>query len=249
MHRNCSVFLFISNTDNDRFFGIIVFMLKKFGRKVLAKQKDKRFVIGEIILIILLIAFVVWLVWPDKKPAPVPNLQNPAVQEYQRRLPELKDKAEKEPTNADARTEYAIALYATEDKENAAKQYEEAIKLRPDDATLHNNLGNTYRDLRKYEEAAKQYEESIRIAPKQQNAYINLANVQIYSLKKTNDGLATYRKGIAAMPENQDIPLLLAVAQEQAGDKAGAKKTLQELIAKHPDNNAAKSNLDRLNKS
>ncbi len=223
-------------------------MLKEFGQKVRLKQKDKRFVIGEVIIAILVIGLAIWFIWPDKKPEPVLDTQNPAVQEYQRKLPELKKKAEDQPANATARTDYAIALYATGNTEEAAKQYEEAIKLRSDDATLHNNLGNAYRDLKKYDEAAKQYNESIRISPKQQSAYINLANVQIYSMKNSSDGIATYRKALVAMPDNQDIQVLLAVAQEQAGDRDGAKKTLQTLLVKHPGNNAAKANLDRLNK-
>jgi tetratricopeptide (TPR) repeat protein len=173
---------------------------------------------------------------------------NPTVAAFREKLPELAAQVDKDPKDINARQQYAVALYATSSLDKAKDQYEAAVKLNSKDAALHNNLANVLRDLKQYDAAIKEYDQAISLNAQYSNAYINKANLQVYTLKKPNDGIATYQKALEAMPDDQNIQILLALAYENTGDTGKAKQTLSDLVAKHSDNQAAKANLDRLNK-
>lgn len=198
------------------------------------------------VLIVAVVAGLIFFIQRDHKQATTPS-DNPVVAEYQKQLPSLKASVDKSPNDTTARKNYAVALYATGDLNGAKTQYEKVVSLNSKDSVAWNNLGNTYRDLNKTSEAVNAYNKAIDSDPKAINSYVNLANLQLYTLNKSNDAIATYRKAQSALPDNQQITLLLALAYEQAGDKTDAKQTLQNLLAQHSDNVAAKANLDRIN--
>jgi len=56
----------------------------------------------------------------------------------------------------------------------AIEYYREAIRIDPDGAAAHNNLGNLLKDLKRYDEAEKEYREAIRIYPDYAKAHGNL---------------------------------------------------------------------------
>lgn len=198
--------------------------------------------------IVVIIILDIWFFVLKPKNQLSSNNNSQVVKEYNEKLPELKKAIEKNPKDAVARRNYAVALYVTSDYEAAKNQYEEATKIDNKDATTYNNLGNTYRDLKNYNKAVEAYNKAIELNPKYTNAYVNLANVQLYSQKKTDDAIATYKKALKAMPNDNQIELLLGIAYENAGKTTEAKQTYQNILSRSPDDKAAKSNLDRLNK-
>ena len=54
---------------------------------------------------------------------------------------------------------------------------QERVRLNPDDADAHYNLGNAYYDLGQYQEAVASYKEAIRIKPDYAKAHYNLGYV------------------------------------------------------------------------
>jgi tetratricopeptide (TPR) repeat protein len=165
---------------------------------------------------------------------------------YVTQLPTLKDAVGKNPKDAEARKAYAVALYATNDKSEAVKQYREAVKLNPKDATSYNNLGNALRDLKKYDEAVAAYEQSLTLNGKSVNTYANLANVQFYSLNNHKGAFATYDKGLKALPGNKELLSLLANAYEVDGQKKQALAVYGQLLNADPDSDLAKAAIERL---
>lgn len=225
------------------------FSFKKLFKQVSSYIKKHRIATTLIFLALTIIIIVdVWYFVFRPNNTTISSNNSQVVTEYKDKLPELKTAIEKNPKDAVARRNYAVALYVISDLEAAKNQYEEAIKIDNKDATTYNNLGNTYRDLKNYDKAVEAYSKAIDLNPKYTNAYVNLANVQLYSQKKSDDAIATYKKALKAMPNDNQIELLLGIAYENAGKTTEAKQTYQNILSRSPDDKAAKSNLDRLNK-
>lgn len=213
-----------------------------------AVKAHKWLMIGVVgLLLLVVVASIIIFGSNDTSDKPANNSNNPAVVAYQKQLPELEKAAEDKPKDAAAHQNYAIALYATGNIKQAKEEYEAAIKYRPNDATLYNNLGNAQRDLREYDAAASSYNKAISINDKLLNPYVNLANLQIYTLDKPNEGIETYQKALKALPDNEQVQVLLALAYERQGNTNEAKQIYQSVLEANPNNAAAKSNLDRLN--
>jgi tetratricopeptide (TPR) repeat protein len=58
--------------------------------------------------------------------------------------------------------------------EEAEKEYKEALRINPDDALAHYNLGVLLYELKRYDEAEKEYREALRINPDYAEAHGNL---------------------------------------------------------------------------
>lgn len=211
------------------------------------KHKFIWLALGLVVVIILTIVIVAVLKMRNDDKAGPTKPYNSAVADYQKKLPDLKKTAESKTKDVTAQSDYAVALYAVGNLQEAKQQYQKALNLSPNDATLLNNLANTYRDLKDYNKAVESYRESIQKSPKQLNAYMNLANLQIYTLNKVDDGIATYKKALDTTADNSQIKVLLALAYEKKGDKTAAVDLLQDILKTDPKNQAAKNNLDRLN--
>lgn len=171
---------------------------------------------------------------------------NPVVAAYEKQLPALAENVRKNADDPKARQDYAVALYASGNLEKAKEQYEAGIKLAPDNATLRNNLGNTYRDLGDYEKAVASFRKSIELDPKQATAYTNLAHIYFYTLDKKDLAIQTYEDGLAHSPDNEDMQVLLGVAYEQSGDKDQARQTFQAVLDKNAQNQAAQAGMKRV---
>ena len=59
--------------------------------------------------------------------------------------------------------------------DEAISQYQEAIRLRPGNASAHNNLGNALARKGQMDEAIRQFQEALRLQPDFANARKNLA--------------------------------------------------------------------------
>jgi tetratricopeptide (TPR) repeat protein len=58
--------------------------------------------------------------------------------------------------------------------DEAIAEYKEAIRINPNDARVHNNLGGICAKQGKWEEAIAEFEKAIRINPNHANAHKNL---------------------------------------------------------------------------
>lgn len=201
-------------------------------------------VVGGVLVVVIVGGIIFALSHTSNKNDKQPS--NPIAQQYSKQLPSLKEKAKKNPKSFQDQENYAVALYATGDTKAAQQQYQKAAELNNRDATVQNNLGNTYRDQGNFNAAVTAYRKAITLNPKLINPYTNLANIQIYSLNKTDDGIATYKAALKQLPTNPQLQVLLALAYEQEGDKANAKQTLLAAQATNPNDKTIQQNLSRL---
>jgi Tfp pilus assembly protein PilF len=62
--------------------------------------------------------------------------------------------------------------------QEAVKHYSEALRINPEDAEVHNNLGVTLYAEGRYQEAMHHYSEAVRIKPGYADARRNLTTLQ-----------------------------------------------------------------------
>jgi predicted O-linked N-acetylglucosamine transferase (SPINDLY family) len=120
-----------------------------------------------------------------------------------------------------------------------------AIELSPNDAEAHNNLGNTYREIGKFEHAEKYYKNAIKIMPNFAEALCNLANILGES--------GRYKEAIEYYQKSLIINDNLAVVHSNYGnilDKIGriqeAELSYRHAIKINPQFSEAYSNLGNL---
>ena len=218
-------------------------MKDKFAKFTGFVKKNKLpIIIGVIVLIVALAGVGIYFAINNKQKTELTGV----AAEYQERLPELKKEAENNPDNAESRKKYAIALYATGEKDLAEKQYEEVVRINDQDGVAYNNLGNAYRDNKKTDKAIEAYKKAIEINKTAINPYVNLANIQLYTQDDADAAIDTYKQALRAIPYNNDFETLLAVAYEQKGDKESAKNTYQNILSRDAENKAAQAGLERL---
>ena len=58
----------------------------------------------------------------------------------------------------------------------AVAQYQEAVRLKPDYAEAHYNLGNAFKEQGQLAAAVAQYQEAVRLKPDYADAHLNLGN-------------------------------------------------------------------------
>ena len=74
--------------------------------------------------------------------------------------------------------------------------YNEAIRLKPDSAIIHNNRGAAYLALGQYQKAVEDFSEAVKIKPDYVDAYYNRANVYFDHMNK-EDGCNDAQKACA----------------------------------------------------
>lgn len=213
------------------------------------RNSSKRIILAVIILVIIIVAAALALIANNQpKKTEKTNSTSKIVQGYREKLPELKAAVDREPKNVNRRFDYAVALYAVGNLEEAREQYVEATALNSKDAVLHNNLGNVYRDLKQYDQAVESYKSAIAQNATLKSAYINLASIQENQKSNRAEAIKVYQQALISLPGDSQLRMLLAFVYEREGNVAAAKQTLNEILKTEPNNATIKSHLDRMNK-
>ena len=217
--------------------------------KALFSRKNKIIGVTALVVIAAGITVAVLLTTKNEATPNIPASSSDVYDIYAERLSDLKTIAEQNPTDPSSLDEYATALRATSNYEEAKKQYERIVELNPTDSLTYNNLGNTLRDLGEYDSATTAYQKSLELNPKQINGYINLASLRQYQQNDINAAIEVYKKALTELPGDETLTLQLALTYEQNGDTANAKATAQKLLDKNPENTTAKKIIERANAS
>jgi tetratricopeptide (TPR) repeat protein len=96
--------------------------------------------------------------------------------------------------------ERAFAFQENKNFDEAIRCYQEAIRLNPDYAAAHNNLGVLLKDLKRYDEAEVNYRKAIELNPSLPEAYSNLG-ILLKNLKRYEEAEVNYRKAIEVNPD------------------------------------------------
>ena len=127
------------------------------------------------------------------------------------------------------------------DYEGAALAWEYAAKIRPDDYTAFNNLGDIYHFyLKNFQKSESAIKKVIELKPDYIPAYRNLFELYTFSYKEkaslADDALLD---GIGKNQKAYELMVVLAMYYKDGGDKTNARKYLEMALALNPPNKAA----------
>jgi len=110
-------------------------------------------------------------------------------------------------------------LAIIEKKEKQARQLEDAkeeVRNNPDVAWAHNNLGNAYDELGKFQEAIESYKQTIRIDPDYVDAHYNLG-LAYYKSHKYKEAIKSFKQAISIDPRSSQAHYGLGLAYYDSG--------------------------------
>jgi tetratricopeptide (TPR) repeat protein len=112
------------------------------------------------------------------------------------------------------------------DFETAAKNYQDYLAKKPDDAIAHYDLGYVYTALQRPDDAKAEYEKAIALDPKMGEAYKNLGLTLLPSDPQA--AVAPLQKAAELLPEDPRTKWLLGTALERTGKPEPAIEQFQD---------------------
>ncbi len=104
------------------------------------------------------------------------------------------------PDSAVTWNKVGIAYHQLLDIVDAKKNYEHALKLRPDYSEAVNNLGTVFYAQKSYRRAIKQYKKALVLAPKSASIYSNLGTAY-FARKNYKEAADAYETALSLDPE------------------------------------------------
>jgi predicted negative regulator of RcsB-dependent stress response len=128
-------------------------------------------------------------------------------------------------------------------RDEAIAEYKTAIRLDPQDASAHANLGNVLSDLKRSDEALAEYKTAIRLDPQDAGAHANLGNV-LSDLGRRDEAMAEYKTAIMLDPKLAashiglgNVLNALGRREEAMSEYRAAEALSQEKISSPPSRN------------
>jgi Flp pilus assembly protein TadD len=112
-------------------------------------------------------------------------------------------------------------------------EFRQALRLSPDDAEVHGNLGVVLLKLNRHEEAVAVYSAAVRLQPDSAQAWCNLG-VALRSTGQPRLAIDAYNRAIALLPESAEAHMNLGVALDAAGERENAIAAYRRAIAIDP---------------
>ena len=107
-------------------------------------------------------------------------------------------------------------LQNKKDYYGAIEAYSKGLALKPDNATVYNNMGVSYNDLGQYEKSIKMYEKAISIKPDFANAYNNMG-FAYYNLGQQEKAIRLYEKAISINPDYAEAYYFMGFSYNDLG--------------------------------
>jgi Tfp pilus assembly protein PilF len=114
----------------------------------------------------------------------------------------------------------------------AEKSLVKAIKIAPENAAAHFNLGLVKAEQSQGKEAERELKEAFRLDPKMAQAAYNLCILT--AKERPKEALSWCRKAAELHPQEPKFAYTLAFYQKEQGDLQGAAATLKDLLTQQP---------------
>jgi tetratricopeptide (TPR) repeat protein len=124
----------------------------------------------------------------------------------------------------------------------AIGQYEQALRVKPDDPVAHNNWGNALLQAHKIQDAIDQLEQALRIKPDFVEAYNNLGNALLQA-GRGEDAIRNYEQVLQIDPGNAVGHYSIGRAWQQMGKLMDAIPHYERALQSDPDFADAHNNL------
>ena len=127
-------------------------------------------------------------------------------------------------------------------RDEAIRTYQEAIRIRPEDADAHNNLGIALAAKGNLDGAIEEYREALRILPNDAEPHSNLG-IALADKGDLDGAIEEYREAIRIRPEYAEAHNNLGIALKATGDLDGAIEEYREALRIRPEYGEAHINL------
>jgi tetratricopeptide (TPR) repeat protein len=134
------------------------------------------------------------------------------------------------------------ALAAQGRSDEAVRCFEEAIALRPDDATAHKNLADVLSVLERHEEAGAHYQKVLQVNPEDASAHNNMGGVFL-ARKMFREATECFGKAVQLDPNCAEAYSNLGHSLRELGRLTEAVNCLEAALRLRPNFGAAYSNL------
>jgi tetratricopeptide (TPR) repeat protein len=131
--------------------------------------------------------------------------------------------------------QHAISLHRSGDLDEAIREYQAFLKLRPGTAQVRSNLGAALAGAGRYEEAIAEYRQALDTDPKNPPVLLNLA-IAYYKSGQFTEAARRLAVIHSLQPDNQQASMLLADCQLRLGDNKQVIELLSPLETSSPDN-------------
>jgi protein O-mannosyl-transferase len=135
-----------------------------------------------------------------------------------------------------------VALYEKGQTDEAIRQFEESVRLKPDYAYSHYNLGIAFDKQGNVDKALDQLQEALRLDPDYADAHYNLG-VAFYQQGRAAEAIGQFRETIRLKPDHAQAHNNLGTALGLNGHTDEAIRHFQEALRLKPDYAEARTNL------
>jgi Flp pilus assembly protein TadD len=119
--------------------------------------------------------------------------------------------------------------------DEAIRQYQEALRLKPDYAAAHNNFGIALFSKGQMDEAISQFQEALRLKPDNAEAH-NSLGVVLVRKGQTDEAIRSYQEALRLNPDYADAHYNLGLAFSRRGQTDEAIREYEEALRLKPDN-------------
>lgn len=139
----------------------------------------------------------------------------------EKRASELRATAERSPADAAARVQLANLYFDAERFEEAARWYEDALRINPRQADASTDLGIAYYYMNQPDRALEQFERSLAADPRHSKTYLNIGIVRAFGKQDLEGAAKAWQKVIEIAPDS--------------AEGRAAKQALDSVREAHPD--------------
>jgi cytochrome c-type biogenesis protein CcmH/NrfG len=132
----------------------------------------------------------------------------------------LETTARQNPSDVASRVQLGNLYFDAERYQDAAKWYEEAVKLNPNDVNVSTDLGVAYYSMSQPDRALEQFDHSLKVDPKHAKTLLNQGIVLAFGKQDLQGAAAAWQKVIDLAPNSEEA--------------ATAKRALDGLKSAHP---------------
>ena len=130
--------------------------------------------------------------------------QAPAPALDEKRASDLRASAEQNPADASIRVQLANLYFDSERFQDAAKWYEEALKISPRDADASTDLGIAYYYMNQPDRALEQFQRSLAADPSHSKTYLNIGVVRAFGKQDLEGAARAWQKVIELAPDSPE---------------------------------------------
>ncbi|KAH9503706.1 Protein O-mannosyl-transferase tmtc1 [Bulinus truncatus] len=137
------------------------------------------------------------------------------------------------PSRPDVRFAYGYYLHMTNNLDGALQEYQQVLSLDPNELTTMQNIAKIYTDRGDYAEGEKILKKSLLVKSDCDECLNALGSLYL-KMGQTTEAVISLERGAALAPNNIKIHLTYVRALKENKQSQEAKKHLQELLAKLP---------------